>query len=282
MPTLQDTTVSYAKLWDSANISKSAADEAARVAQRIVKNRETYEGVEKATGVPWFWVGAVHNRESGLDFKTHLHCGDPLTARTYHEPKGRPVKGNPPFTFQESAVDAVTMPPHSLADVKRWSVERMCYEQERYNGWGYIRKHENSPYVWAGTSAQQSGKYVADGKYDGNAWDRQLGTVVVMKAVADIDADARARLQDREANPPAEVVKHETRREKSTTAAAGTAAGTTAGTTAATEQPHDQPSFIAPVVGYTVAGLCIAVAVVAAVLWRRKLSIITSKWGTPS
>jgi lysozyme family protein len=68
--------------------------------------------------VPWELIAALHEREAGGSFKGHLHNGDPLTGRTYHVPAGRPAKGSPPFTWEASAIDALTMAPHSLDQVK--------------------------------------------------------------------------------------------------------------------------------------------------------------------
>ncbi|MCX5921316.1 MAG: hypothetical protein NTW61_08385 [Candidatus Melainabacteria bacterium] len=51
---------------------------------------------------------------------------------------------------------------------------------ELYNGTGYEDKGVPSPYVLAGTSAYQKGKYVADGQYDPNHVDEQLGVATLM------------------------------------------------------------------------------------------------------
>ena len=42
-----------------------------------------------------------------LDFNRHLHNGDPLSSRTTHIPQNRPVKGKPPFTWEESTIDVL-------------------------------------------------------------------------------------------------------------------------------------------------------------------------------
>jgi lysozyme family protein len=41
-----------------------------------------------ATGVPWFVVAALHERESGADFATYLGNGEPLNRVTQLVPKG--------------------------------------------------------------------------------------------------------------------------------------------------------------------------------------------------
>ena len=63
------------------------------------------------------------------------------------------------------------MAPHRLDQVKVWSVERMLYECEKYNGWGYLKRGP-SPYLWSWTNIYRGGKYVEDGVYSASAWDQ--------------------------------------------------------------------------------------------------------------
>ena len=85
--------------------------------------------------------------ESSLNFKRHLHNGDPLTARTVHVPSGRPRQGDPPFTWEQSAADALTL--RNLGPRTDWSLSGTLYALEGYNGWGYRRYHPEvfSPYL---------------------------------------------------------------------------------------------------------------------------------------
>lgn len=150
------------------------------VSTRLLRDAPRYKQVSELTGVPWEVIAVIHYRESNANFKTHLHNGDPLTKRTVNVPKGRP-KGTPPFTWEESAVDAIKY--DGLDKVEDWSLERMCYELEKFNGFGYRRKSINkpSPYLWAGTSHYSVGKFASDGKYDSTLVDQQLGVVVLLK-----------------------------------------------------------------------------------------------------
>ena len=94
--------------------------------------------IERLTRVPWFAIAIIHNLEAGGDFNSHLH-GAPPTARTVHAPAGRPRSGNPPFTWEESAVDALEYDgPHRVTD---WSTEHLAYLFEGFNGWGYRLYH---------------------------------------------------------------------------------------------------------------------------------------------
>src|SRR5215471_1872154 len=171
--TYESTKAGYGNMWRSATLKPSDEKLADQFASKVIENESRYKGVEAATGVPWFFIGALHMRESSCNFNTHLHNGDPLTARTTHVPAGRPSAGSPPFTWEQSAIDALQL--KGFDDIPSWAIERMLYSAEIYNGTGYVNKGENSPYVWAGTNHEQKGKYVADGKYDPNAEDTQLG-----------------------------------------------------------------------------------------------------------
>jgi len=115
-----------------------------------------------------------------MNFRTHLHNGDSLTDRTTHVPRGRPTLGYPPFTWEESAIDALSTDQHwnTWGD---WTITGMAYLLEKYNGFGYRSKNTPSPYLWAGTSIYTSGKYVADHVFDPNAVSEQIGGMAILK-----------------------------------------------------------------------------------------------------
>ncbi len=77
------------------------------VCKKIIANKDVYNSVSKHVNVPPFLIGVLHYLEANLNFKRHLHNGDPLTDRTVNFPPGRPKEGNPPFTWEESAIDAL-------------------------------------------------------------------------------------------------------------------------------------------------------------------------------
>lgn len=179
MPTFEQTKNGYKNLWNSAVLTRQASADAA--ADKIITYKKRYQHIESKTGVPWYMVGVLHNRESSLNFNTHLHNGDSLNYRTHHVPAGRPL-GPPPFTWEESAMDALTM--KGLDKITSWPIERVLYECERYNGWGYFNNgYGNSPYIWAGTNHYSQGKYVADGRYDPTVVDKQLGCAAMLKSI---------------------------------------------------------------------------------------------------
>jgi lysozyme family protein len=185
MPTYEASHQGYLNLWTKAKVLPRRQAEVDRVAQRILANRKQYDAVEAATRVPWYLVGALHQRESSGDFHTHLHNGDSLSEYTVHVPAHRPQVGHgPPFTWIESAIDALTM--RGLEKIPSWPIERVLYEAEAYNGWGYTAKGVNSPYVWGATNLQQPGKYIADHVWSATAEDTQLGVAAILKGLSTI------------------------------------------------------------------------------------------------
>jgi hypothetical protein len=124
--------------------------------------------------------------ESSLNFTRHLHNGDPLANRTVRVPGGRPRTGTPPFTWEESAIDAISM--KKLGARTDWSLAGTLFQLEAYNGWGYRRFHPHvlSPYLWSFSNHYISGKYVADGRWSESAVSQQCGAAVLLRRMAEL------------------------------------------------------------------------------------------------
>jgi lysozyme family protein len=176
----------YETLFNTCVIKPEGAVEAQRIVDKLLSNSQPYRDVGTALGIPWFFIAVIHNMESSLNFKAHLHNGDPLTARTIQEPKGRPKSGQPPFTWQESATDALTL--KGLSSATDWSLAGTLYQLERYNGFGYrlYHPHALSPYLWCYSNHYTSGKYVKDGVWSDTAASKQCGTAVLLRRLAEI------------------------------------------------------------------------------------------------
>lgn len=173
----------YESRFASCAVRPERKRETEAVITRILKFRDRYAQVAEATGVPWFLVGVIHNMECGGRFDCHLHNGDPLTARTVQVPAGQPRTGAPPFTWEESAVDALM---YQGFDVwQDWSVGGMLYKLEAYNGFGYRRRDVASPYLWGGSQHYVCGKYVKDGAYSATAVSQQIGVAVLIRRMFD-------------------------------------------------------------------------------------------------
>ncbi len=181
---IEDMKPKYVVMYNKAIVNPTLEVILDRMYHKIRDRQYSYEYISfyLQNDVPWYFIAALHNMESSLNFNRHLHNGDPLTKRTTHVPAGRPIGlGDPPYLFEDSAVDALRMKGlHKWGD---WSIGGMLYQMERYNGWGYYKYHSevNSPYLWSGTNLYTAGKYVSDGKFDINAVSKQIGCVALLK-----------------------------------------------------------------------------------------------------
>jgi lysozyme family protein len=176
----------YAGDWQRMAIVSGRQAAVDAIARKLISNRSRYQSIESQTGVPWYMIAALHMRESDADFSTHLHNGDPLTGRTYHVPAGRPRTGSPPFRWEESAIDALTM--HGFNEIHDWPIERVAYECEKYNGWGYRNHGVPSAYLWSFSNIYDGGKYVADGVWSAVAQDQQCGVMPMISRMMALDA----------------------------------------------------------------------------------------------
>lgn len=173
----------HEKLWDSVAIDPAHTYRVDKAVALYLDTKPVYERIEKMRkgGVPAPVVFTLHGRESSWNFRKHMHEGSPLTGRTRWVPKGRPKRGNPPFTFEESAEDALYL----LKDMEfiAWTkCHDALYQIEKYNGLGYLLYRPiHSPYLWAGSQHYHKGKYASDGVYDPYLVDRQLGCATLLK-----------------------------------------------------------------------------------------------------
>lgn len=166
--------------WNASEVRPEKVHYVQALASQIERSRYRYETVSAATGVPWRVVACIHNMEGSLDFRTNLANGDPLTSKTRHVPRGRPP-GNPPFTWEEAAVDALRL---DHMDSKSWvDIPHRLNNIELYNGSGYQKYHPRvpTPYLWSWTNLYKRGKYVADGKWSDTAVSDQCGVVPIFK-----------------------------------------------------------------------------------------------------
>jgi lysozyme family protein len=159
--------------------------EAKRFAEMALKHRGRYEAVGGPLGIPWWFVAALHLLESTFNFRTHLHNGDSLNARTFRVPAGRPASGSPPFTWEESARDALVG--EELDRQQDWTLARALYRWETYNGFGYRRRRVPTPYLWSFTTIYRKGKFVGDGVFDANAVSKQCGAAAFLKALIELE-----------------------------------------------------------------------------------------------
>lgn len=175
----------YKLMFDTQIIEPSKAYIIDAAVKKINAGKPQYQAIEALTKVPWYFIGMVHYRESGCDFTKHLHNGDSLTARTTHIPAGRPVTGKPPFTFTQSAIDALTY--QKLTGLTDWSIPAILYRLEAYNGFGYRSHGINSPYLWSFTQFYTTGLYVKDSVFDPKAVSKQAGAAPILRRIMEIN-----------------------------------------------------------------------------------------------
>jgi lysozyme family protein len=175
----------YELRFESCLIRSTKRAEVDRIITKLKGNAMRYQKVGNAVQTPWYVVGLIHVMESSMSFTTHLHNGDPLTARTTHVPAGRPKAGRPPFTWEASAIDALTL--RGFEKWADWSVPGILYQLEGYNGWGYHDHHPDvpTPYLWAATNQYSRGKYVADGRFSPTAVSAQCGAAAILKRLVE-------------------------------------------------------------------------------------------------
>lgn len=174
-----------AKRWANAKTTRDFTSVAKRLVDPIAKSR--YVAVSARTGVPWYVIAVIHEREASQNWNTQLGQGDPLHEVSHHVPAGR----GPFSTWEDGAVDAlVNCAPHAALNTD-WSAGGTLTLLEEYNGLGYANRGFPSPYVWAGTDQYGSGKYVRDGVFDPKVVDQQLGCAGLIMAMSTMDISVR-------------------------------------------------------------------------------------------
>lgn len=170
-----------AKRWAVAKLTRGP--EFIPVAKRLVAAKARYQAVEARTGVPWPFIAVTHQRESSQDWSRSLAQGDPWNRVSKHVPAGR----GPFKSWEDAAYDALVNCGPYAARNKDWSIGGTLALLERYNGLGYLKRGLPSPYIWSGTDQYKRGKYVADGVFDPNEVDEQLGCAGLLMAMMQLD-----------------------------------------------------------------------------------------------
>ena len=168
----------YGELWASCTLDATRLPSIKRETDRIRKNKNTYDAIAGLANCAWWVPGLLHYRESSaLTLDVYLHNGQKLGKKTTIVPKGIFFRTD---QFIDAAVDALKR--EGLFGVKDPVI--FLGKAERFNGLGYRRTGEYSPYVWAGTNhSDETGKYVADGRYSASAIEKQLGVAALLKGL---------------------------------------------------------------------------------------------------
>src|SRR5215467_11436353 len=140
---------SNANRWVGMHVTASLVQVVDQTAKRLVapNAKARYAAVEKKTGVPWFIIAVIHEREASQSWKANLAQGDPWNKVSVHVPKGR----GPFKSWDDAAVDALANCAPHAAKWKDWTAGGTFTLLEEYNGLGYAVLGRPSPYVWAST-----------------------------------------------------------------------------------------------------------------------------------
>lgn len=168
----------YLGLYDTLRVRPEREAQVQALAAKAAASRARYEAVSAPLGIPWVFTALVHQLEGG-GFAAHLHNGDPLTARTTHEPADRPTTGEPPFTWEESARDALA----GVALHTDWTLPGLLWRLEKYNGFGYRPHRLPTPYLWSFSNHYRAGKFSSDGHFDPALVSRQCGAATLLQAM---------------------------------------------------------------------------------------------------
>jgi len=178
MPSFDEMRAGYRNLWQRCALDPRTEQNTLRIARLLIAPAamEHYNEAAAATGIPAGLIAAINYRESGGRFDAYLGNGDPLDRVTTHEPKGR----GPFATWQAGAIDALQ--PRERPKDGKWSIEYALFFAEDYNGRGYQKHDENSPYVWSQTNLEQQGMFTSDHGYDPSVTDRRPGVAALFRA----------------------------------------------------------------------------------------------------
>lgn len=169
--------------WNKASMVPSLVRVVDEVSHRLVDAKDRYEKVSAKTGVPWPVIAVIHERESSQSWLASLAQGDPWNRESIHVPRGR----GPFVSWEDAACDALVVCPPHAAHWTDWSIGGALCLLEQYNGLGYAARGIPSPYIWAATDQYRKGKYIADGHFDPNAIDHQLGCAALLSSMSLID-----------------------------------------------------------------------------------------------
>lgn len=168
MSTYAESKQGYINLWSKAVVRARYQNVSKTWAGKIIANRSRYLAVQQQTGVPWWFVGLLHMRESSLNMMTYLGDGSDLAGRWP--------------TFEAGA--AYALQKNRLANIKDWPISFELWAAESYNGFGYETNGVNSPYVWSFTNLYGDppniGKYDRDGHFSSTLIDPQPGVAAVL------------------------------------------------------------------------------------------------------
>ena len=188
-PSFESVRQEFRQMFNQCQIADRYKNKVDQHVDMLSAYKSRYEKVGAKLAIPWYFIGIIHVLEAGFNFRTHLHNGDSLKARTVLVPKGRPAVWNPPTDWEASAEDALRI--KNFDGQSDWTLEQTLYRWELYNGFGYRNKKGAdgkpvySPYLWSFSNQYSKGKYVRDGVWDPNYVSQQCGACTMLKRLVE-------------------------------------------------------------------------------------------------
>jgi len=170
--------------WQAATVNPKARIALDVAVAQYQRNEWRYQQIAnmRPGTVPPQVLFCLHMRESDCNFKCSPAQGDSLQHRSIHVPKGRIPDKEPPYTFEQAAIDSYFNV--DRLDLQNWKTTKGTLDAiTAFNGWGPEYRGYPSGYTWAGTSVYRGGKFVADGHWSPITWDQQLGCAAILKAM---------------------------------------------------------------------------------------------------
>lgn len=173
----------YSQLLSAMTVRPECKALVDHVAVKLLGYKSRYQPVSAANGVPILFIATSFEREASSNFSRNPAQGWPLHSIS------RDVPHNGPFrTWYDAAIAAYHENGLDRVGAGNWTWELICFYGELFNGMGYRDFHRmHSPYLWGGTNIQTIGKYTADGHFDAEHMDEQLGIIPVARRMAEID-----------------------------------------------------------------------------------------------
>jgi lysozyme family protein len=171
--------------WVLMHIKPEHLAEVLEVARRLVAPaaKARYQALSTRTGVPWWVIAVIHEREADQDWSRSLAQGDKWDRPSVHVPANRPAFPS----WDAAGYDALVNCAPYAARWKDWSIGGTLVLFGEYNGLGYAMRGVPTPYDWADTDQYVSGKFTSDRHYDPRAVDHQIGCAALLKCMADLD-----------------------------------------------------------------------------------------------
>lgn len=167
----------YIALLAGCTITRAA--EVAAAATKVRDALPRYQEAEALIGAPAAMIGAIDYRESDCNPVCGLGQGDPWDKTSTHVPAGCG-----PFSSWASAAAFYWNYDHMHIG-SPWTMPLVCFKAEGWNGFGPREHGRRTGYLWSGTNVYDDGppgggKYVADGVWDPNVKDEQIGIIPII------------------------------------------------------------------------------------------------------